>query len=247
MGKFTTQLSSSIKGSIAPEIAASQEAGIVTAPVGTSENPSSDILTIANLITFARLALVIIFFPLYIKGDPELRVLSIWLYGIAAVSDFVDGQVARRTQTVSWLGKVMDPIMDVILLITSISALLITGAIPVWIAVFIVLREAILAGGIAWLRMYQTRPMDVLFIGKIATTLLMAGFGFTLIGAPLVPALGLVDVPWLPGLNNVPAPAGLFSVYLGIVFSTITAVIYYKKGLRIRKEVRMARAAQMGK
>ena len=44
---------------------------------------------------------------------------------VAAITDFLDGQIARRTNTVSWVGKIMDPIMDRLLLFTGVLGLVV--------------------------------------------------------------------------------------------------------------------------
>ena len=164
------------------------------------------------------------------------RVLSLVCYTVAAVTDFLDGQVARRTQTVSWVGKIMDPIMDRVLLFTGVLGLVITGELPVWVAIFVIGRDACLAAGAHILQRYRRRPVDVVFIGKVTTALLMFGFCDLLLGLPVVEGLGLVPLDWLPGLNGSADCLGIFSVYAGVVCSAITATIYTRQGLAIRRE-----------
>ena len=229
------RLKSTIVGVVAPEAAASFEDGAALGPVGSSTNPSHAILTAANVITFCRFALTIVFLILFVKHDPNTRMIALGCYSIAACTDFLDGQVARRTQTVSWLGKIMDPIMDRFLLITGVLGLMVTGELPVWVAVYVVLRDTYLAIAAVILRRYRTRPLDVIYIGKAATALLMAGFVDLLIALPMLPGLGIVDVSWLPGLNHEAAALGIYLVYAGILCSVIATVVYTKQGLEIRR------------
>lgn len=237
MGEVTERAKSTIKGVVAPDAAASQSSGTATAPLGTSDNPSNAIFTIANVITFCRLLLTLAFLVLFVQEDDSHRRLALTFYAIAACTDFIDGQVARRTQTVSWLGKVMDPIMDRVLLFTGVLGLMWRQELPVWVAGVVIGRDIVLAYGVVWLRRFTKRPMDVIYIGKVATALLMSGFVLMLISSPMIDGLGLTDAPWLPGLNHTPAAVGILFVYAGIICSLITAVIYYKKGLRIRRQV----------
>ncbi len=237
MSERTERAKSTIKGVVAPDAAASQLSGTATAPLGTSENPSNAVFTVANLVTFCRLFFTIAFLVLFVRHEAQTRSIALALYAVAAVTDFLDGQIARRTQTVSWLGKVMDPIMDRVLLFTGVLGLMATGELPVWVAVFVVGRDIVLAGGAMWLRMFQTRPLDVTYVGKAATALLMLGFVGLLFDYPRIMGLGLVDVDWLPGLNAAPCAAGIFCVYLGLICSAIAAVVYYHRGLRIRRRV----------
>lgn len=216
------------------DAAVAQVEGTTESPVGTSDNPSSQIFTIANVITFCRLGLTIAFLVLFAGGHH--RTAALVCYVVAATTDFLDGQVARRTQTVSWLGKIMDPIMDRVLLFTGVMGLLIVGDLPLWVPVFVIGRDAYLAVGGLILQHFRRRPIDVVYVGKAATALLMFGFCDLLLGLPVVEGLGLVDVSWLPGLNCNAAALGIFFVYLGIICSLVTAVVYTAKGVQVIRE-----------
>lgn len=234
-------LGSQIRGVTDSDAETAQRSGTATAPVGTPDNPSFKILTVANVITACRLALTVAFLVLFVQGTN--RVLALSFYAIAAVTDFLDGQVARRTQTVSWLGKVMDPIMDRVLLFTGVVGLMATGELPIWVAVFVIGRDTYLFFGALRVRKYRKRPIDVVYIGKVTTALLMAGFVLLLLDWPQISGLGLVNVSWLPGLNSTGAGLGIFFVYAGVVCSTITACIYTHQALMIRKKALEEREA----
>ena len=225
------ELKDAIKQVADSDAAVRQAQGIQNAPVGSSQNPSQEIFTVANVITFCRLALTIAFLVIFAsRGN---RHVALACYATAAVTDFLDGQVARRTQTVSWLGKIMDPVMDRVLLFTGVLGLLIVGELPVWVPVFVIGRDVYLALGAGLLQHYRTRPVDVVYIGKIATALLMFGFCDLLLGAPVVAGLGLTNASWLPGLNTQPGVLGIFFVYAGVVCSAITALVYTAKAIQI--------------
>lgn len=225
---------------IADADAAERQAnGRADALVGTSENPSTQVFTVANVITFCRLGLTIAFLLLFAAGHE--RTIALVCYVVAATTDFLDGQVARRTQTVSWLGKIMDPIMDRILLFTGVLGLLIVGELPLWVPVFVIGRDVYLAVGSLVLQHYRRRPVDVTYVGKAATALLMFGFCDLLLGLPVVDGLGLVDVAWLPGLNDLSAAVGIFFVYAGVVCSFVTAIVYTVEGVRIVRDSRTQR------
>lgn len=238
MGTKRENFKYSIKNQVDRDAVIDQAEG-TTEPVGTPNNPSQQIVTVANVITLCRLILTIVFLWMFVSDID--RTLALIFYATAALTDFLDGQVARRTQTVSWLGKIMDPIMDRVLLFTGVLGLMLTGELPVWVAVFVIGRDAYLAVGSAILQKYQRRPVDVIYVGKFATAFLMTGFCLLLLGAPVMPGLGIVEVTWLPGLGSEPAALGIFFVYAGIVCSAITALIYTKKGIEIR-----ARAVALG-
>ena len=208
-----------------------QKNDLATDPVGTPNNPSTQILTVANGITVCRLILTFIFLYLFITGSN--RTLALILYAVAASTDFLDGQIARRTQTVSWVGKIMDPIMDRVLLFTGVLGLVATGELPLWMAIFVIGRDVYLAIGAEILQHYRRRPIDVVFVGKLTTTLLMVGFCDLLLGAPMLAGIDIVDVSWLPLFNGESAPLGMALVYLGLVCSAITAVVYTIEGVKV--------------
>ena len=231
MSERTQRTKERVKTLADTDAAIAQAEGTTEAPVGTSENPSSEVLTVANVITFCRLVLTIAFLFLFAGGVH--RTAALVCYVVAATTDFLDGQVARRTQTVSWLGKVMDPIMDRILLFTGVLGLLIVGDLPLWVPVFVIGRDVYLAIGGLILQHFRRRPIDVAYVGKAATALLMFGFCDLLLGAPVIGGMGLVSAPWLPGLNDQPAALGILFVYAGVVCSLITAVVYTGEGIAI--------------
>lgn len=198
--------------------------------IGTSDYPSNKIFTISNFITFTRLVLTLVFLYLFVTDNN--RVVAIVIYAVAASTDWMDGQIARMTKTVSWLGKVMDPICDRALLFTGVLGLVVRGELPIWVCVLIIGRDIYLGIGTLIVRHYHRRPIDVVFPGKIATALLMTGFSLMLLGFPVIDGLHLLPstLKAFPGLNGSSVPLGIFFVYGGVIFSMLTAVIYSIKG-----------------
>lgn len=236
MSERTEHTKNLLKSFADADAAERQAQGRSDVPVGTSGNPSTQVLTVANVITFCRLALTVAFLVLFAGGVQ--RTAALVCYVVAASTDFLDGQVARRTRTVSWLGKIMDPIMDRVLLFTGVLGLLIVGELPLWVPVFVIGRDVYLAVGGLILQHFRRRPLDVAYVGKAATALLMLGFCDLLLGLPVIDGLGIVDASWLPVLNHRAGAAGLLFVYAGVVCSFITAVIYTLRGARIVREAR---------
>ncbi len=221
---------------------AAQSSSKTTAPVGTPDNPSSEVFTLANLITFCRLILTICFLVLFVNHAN--RYIALIMYAIAASTDFLDGWVARSTQTVSWLGKIMDPIMDRFLLVTGVLGLMVRGELPVWVPCVLIGRDLWLTAGSIVLQHYRRRPVDVVFIGKVATALLLFGFCGLLLNYPIIDGLRIVRVSWLPGLNHIPAALGIYFVYAGVICSVITGIIYTKQGFEIFRAGREAEKAK---
>ena len=90
------------------------------------------IFTIPNLISTIRLCMVPCFIVLLLTG---YDILATVLFAVAAGTDWIDGQIARRTHTVSKLGRLLDPAVDRILMISGVVCLLAVGRLPLWVVV----------------------------------------------------------------------------------------------------------------
>lgn len=202
--------------------------------LGTPDNPNYQVVTLANFITVLRMLLTCVFLYMFVTGKNRNAALAV--YAIAATTDWVDGQIARRTKTVSWYGKILDPICDRFLLFTGVLGLVLRGELPSWIAVFLIGRDIYLAIGAHLLQKYRLRPVDVVYVGKVTTAFLMFGFSFMLLGMPVLDGFGWVSSSALPLLNSTSAPFGILLVYIGCVLSFITAVEYTKTGIKIKQE-----------
>ena len=202
--------------------------------IGTSDYPSNKVFTISNVITTLRLILTFVFLYLFVTDFN--RYIALAIYAVAASTDWLDGQIARMTKTVSWLGKLLDPLVDRALLFTGVVGLVAREELPLWICLVIVGRDLYLFLGNFIVRRFHKRPIDVVYSGKIATAILMSGFTLMLLGMPMLDGLSLFSTSFLPGLNATAAPLGIFFVYAGVAFSVLTALIYTYKGLTAIKQ-----------
>lgn len=203
---------------------------------GTPENPLHKIATVPNLITLLRLILTIVFLVMYINDS--LRVASIVIFIIAAATDWLDGQVARRTRQVSVFGKRFDPVMDRILIFSGVLAMIAGGKIPVWVVAFLIARDLYLLVGGAVLKVLTGTIIDVVYIGKAATFVLMSGFAVVLLDLFQVPGLGILESPAFPGWGSAPASLGMWAIYVGVALSFLTACAYTARGVRVLKTTR---------
>ena len=202
-----------------------------------TEEVTDRILTLPNIITFARLSLV----PCYLVAlFNNYNILATVLFAVAASTDFLDGQIARRTHTVSKLGQLLDPAVDRILMITGVLGVYIAGRVPLWVIIVVVARDLyLLYGGCVLLFKYKTR-VPVFYAGKVATTLLFIGFGGLLLNMPLISGLGWCSISWLPGFNHDMVSWGIWFVYLGMMIAVVTTFFYRKAAARARDEAIMA-------
>ena len=184
---------------------------------------SNAILTVPNVISFIRLCMVPVFFVFLLKGED---IIATVLFAVAACTDFVDGQIARRTHCVTKLGQLLDPAVDRALMIFGVLGLLIIGRLPVWIVVLVIVRDLyLLIGGYYLLKRWKRR-VPVIYAGKFATTFLFIGFAGLVLNMPLIPGLGLVSVAWLPGFNAALCSWSVWFIYLGLFVDVFTTIYY---------------------
>ena len=128
----------------------------------------------ANTITLIRLLLVPIFVWLAI-ARPEQSFLIVFIFSFAALTDWLDGFIARRFNQVTELGKLLDPLVDRVLVLSALFVLFYKGSIPGWAAVILVAREVVAILGYQLLRA-RNKEMSVSMLGKVATAILFVSF-----------------------------------------------------------------------
>ena len=123
----------------------------------------------ANRLTLSRLLLTIIFVAALNSSWQYGRTLALFIFLLAGVSDFVDGEIARRYGFVTNFGKLMDPLVDKIMVAAAFISLVPLKAVPAWAATTVVARDFLVTG----LRMMATAKGKVLpaeMLGKQKTS-----------------------------------------------------------------------------
>ena len=130
------------------------------------------VLTVPNILSLARLASVPIFVWLFVSGRENAG----WvLYAVGAWSDFFDGYLARKTNQVSELGKILDPVADRVLIVALTFALVSRDVLPWGLALAIILRDVLIVAVAPVLERKGMERMSVSFVGKTATAALLVG------------------------------------------------------------------------
>jgi cardiolipin synthase len=199
-----------------------------------SDQHAHDVYTLANIITVLRLMLVPLFFAVLLSDRSD--VFAFALFAVAASTDWLDGQIARRTGTVTEIGKAIDPLVDRLLIAAGVIGLFLIGRIPLWMPMVLLARDAFLLGGAMVLARSKARRPPVIFIGKATTMLLMAGFSGLILNWPKVPGAGVINSTQLPGLGPDSAAVWIWFIYSGIITSTLTAVIYVAQARKALQE-----------
>jgi CDP-diacylglycerol--glycerol-3-phosphate 3-phosphatidyltransferase len=133
---------------------------------------------IPNALTLARLLLIPIFVVLIVTSDGGHSWPAAIVFGVAAVTDQVDGWLARRWRVESSFGKVADPLADRLMIDAAVILLWHAGRLP-WIALAIPLRDVALVAGYK-LVVGRGYEFSVNLAGKAATWLLYASLAFVM-------------------------------------------------------------------
>jgi CDP-diacylglycerol--glycerol-3-phosphate 3-phosphatidyltransferase len=141
---------------------------------------SAPLAQLPNALTVLRLVLVPVFVVLMLQADDGYSWTAGILFALAAITDQIDGWLARRWHVESEFGKVADPLADRLMIDAAIILLWAAGRLPFIALALILLRDGVLLGGYRFL---QGRGIDlnVSLLGKIATWILYASLALTIV------------------------------------------------------------------
>lgn len=178
--------------------------------------------TVANVLTVLRIALVVPFALALVHDDGAstgARIVALGLFVLAALTDRVDGWVARRYGQITDLGKLLDPIADKLLMGTALVLLSLLGDLPWWVTVVVLVREL----GITVMRFFLLRyvVLPASRGGKLKTVLQSVAIGLYL--------LPLATLPRAVGV--------LAAVVMGaaVLVTVVTGLDYVRAAARIRR------------
>ncbi|TAL44357.1 MAG: CDP-alcohol phosphatidyltransferase family protein [Salinibacterium sp.] len=147
---------------------------------------SSRVLTVPNLLSLVRLAMVPVFL-LFIVQEKDLAALIVLV--ISSITDFLDGMIARKFAQVSRLGQLLDPAADRLFIFAALIGLSVRGVVPIWLLIVVVARDVmLLAIGIV-LANVGHGPLPVHHLGKLATLLLFYALPILMLGEAFPAAL----------------------------------------------------------
>ncbi len=181
---------------------------------------AEDALNIPNLLTFGRIVAIPFFVWLLDVPSPVRGFWAAVLFTVAAITDLLDGYLARKLGVVSVLGKFLDPLADKLIVMAALVWMVPMGRIPAWVVVLLLGREISVTG----LRSVAASEGVVISAGnegKTKTALQMIGIIALLLGYPfhmtyLGLDLGVVDL----------VRVGQVLVLLSLLFSFAAAAQY---------------------
>jgi CDP-diacylglycerol--glycerol-3-phosphate 3-phosphatidyltransferase len=138
--------------------------------------------SIPNALTILRFAAIPVFVTLFLGAGDEPAWWAGLFFAGAALTDQIDGYLARRWSVESAFGKVADPLADRLMIVTAVITLWATGRIPLAAALIVLARDLLLMAGyrIVVPRGYE---FEVSFLGKVATWVLYGSISSVIVTA----------------------------------------------------------------
>lgn len=142
-------------------------------------------VSLANWFTASRIFLAFPIFLLLIDGTSHHRAFATILFCLAGLTDYLDGKIARMQGGCTPFGKFIDPLADKVLVISVLTALTISGEIPLWMVLLIVIREIL----VTFLRAGDVEKFSPTIFAKSKTAFQMFGIAIILFMPCLTPML----------------------------------------------------------
>ncbi|KJY50041.1 CDP-diacylglycerol--glycerol-3-phosphate3-phosphatidyl- transferase [Bifidobacterium mellis] len=180
------------------------------------------ILTVPNVISLLRILSI----PLiaYLVANRHL-IISLVVMLISALSDGMDGVIARRFNQVSKLGQILDPVADRLLILCSVLALSIASILPWWLLALVGARDVLMGLLVLALAQHNYGPLPVHFAGKTGTAVLMLA----------IPALIFADVGTSAFFRFFHLVA-LAAVIWGVALYWLAGLIYARQGIGLLRQ-----------
>lgn len=180
-------------------------------------------MNLPNRLTVSRLFLTVLFVVVISLDFPFHNTLGLVLFTLAAVTDYFDGEIARRYQLITDFGKLMDPLVDKIMTTGAFVCLVPLRAVPAWVAITVITREFLITG-LRQLAISKGRILAADRIGKHKTSWQIATVIFFLLllsarefgWGTSGPGRGVWEQLWLYGGWTVSGVAVVLTVYSGV-------------------------------
>jgi cardiolipin synthase len=143
-------------------------------PVTDREALPDRVWTLPNALSVLRLLGVPLF--LWLLLGPEADGWALAVLMISGFTDWLDGKLARWLNQGSRLGALLDPAADRLYIVAALIALALRGIVPTWLVAILLGRELVLGVALLVLRRYGYPPLQVHYLGKAATLLLLYAF-----------------------------------------------------------------------
>ena len=170
-------------------------------------------MNLPNILTFSRILLVPVYILIFSDPTPTRSIAAAAVFGLAALTDLLDGYLARRRAQITTIGRLLDPIADKLLVLAGLVLLVQYHRIEAWIAIAMIARE-IGVTGIRAIAAAEGIIVPAGTLGKYKVVLqIVAIILLTLEGAMVLPFVSLTTL-------------GIIALYLALGFSAISGIGY---------------------
>jgi CDP-diacylglycerol--glycerol-3-phosphate 3-phosphatidyltransferase/cardiolipin synthase len=152
-------------------------------------------LNIPILLTWLRIVLIPVFVAVYYLPDAWLSPAAknwtaMWIFACAAITDWLDGWLARRWGVTTAFGAFLDPVADKLMVAAALIVLVWLQRADTYLAIIIIGREIAISALREWMaQLGQTKSIAVAFIGKLKTVAQMTAIVALLLHEPLIPGI----------------------------------------------------------
>ena len=194
-------------------------------------------MNLPNKLTLLRIILVPFFIATILIDFPLHYLVSGIIFGIASVTDSLDGRIARSQNLITDFGKFADPLADKILVISALVCFLQTGLLGAYgaIPVVVVLFREFAVSGIRLVAASSGKVVAANIWGKVKTVSQMVGISVIFAMQSVLDIFNLANFT-VHGLSNIFLLIGIILVWISTLFTIISGVIYIKDNSSFLKD-----------
>ena len=188
-------------------------------------------LTLPNLVTLLRILLIplivgIFYVPDTWLSDEGKNISATGVFVVAAITDWLDGYLARRLNQMSAFGAFLDPVADKLVVVGALIVLLKLGRVDMVVGLIIIGREIAISALREWMaQVGQAKSVAVAYVGKLKTVLQMVAIPLLLFEDRL---FGVIDCYAL----------GTVLIYVAAVLTVISMLYYLRRALPLARGLR---------
>jgi len=169
-------------------------------------------MNLPNSLTIIRIILIPVFVVILLVRIPYGDLIAALIFSIAALTDSLDGYLARKRSEVTTLGVILDPLADKLLVTAALISLVELNRIPGWTAIVILGREFAVTG-LRAIKAEEGVVIPASWMGKLKTIIQIAAILLVILEKSYQPLL--------------PFPLGLWMLYLAVAVTIISGVEYF--------------------
>jgi len=170
-------------------------------------------MNLANQLTLVRLILVPLFMVFLLERGPYGQIIATGFFILAAITDGLDGYIARSRKQITNLGKIIDPLADKLLISAALISLIELGLVKAWVVFVIIAREFAVTG----LRTVAAAEGFVIAaspLGKLKT--------FSQVVAIVAILIQDLPIPFLPTFSKI-------ALYFAVIITVYSGIDYFNK------------------